>query len=91
MVALLEAAKKHGIEHVYLHVFTDGRDTRPSSAAKYLETLEAELKRIGLGQIASIAGRYYAMDRDHNWGRTDKSFNVLIKREGKNILQPPMR
>ena len=83
MVALLEAAKKHGIEHVYLHVFTDGRDTRPSSAAKYLETLEAELKRIGLGQIASIAGRYYAMDRDHNWERTDKSFNVLIKREGK--------
>lgn len=83
MVALLEAAKKHGIERVYLHVFTDGRDTRPSSALTYLEHLESEIKRIGIGKIASIAGRYYAMDRDHNWDRTDKSFNVLIKREGK--------
>lgn len=83
MVALLEAAKKHGIKQVYLHVFTDGRDTRPSSALKYLESLETEIKRIGIGKIASIAGRYYAMDRDHNWDRTDKSFNVLIKRDGK--------
>ena len=83
MVALLEAAKKHGVKQVYLHVFTDGRDTRPSSALKYLESLETEIKKIGIGKIASIAGRYYAMDRDHNWERTDKSFNVLIKREGK--------
>jgi 2,3-bisphosphoglycerate-independent phosphoglycerate mutase len=83
MIALLEAAKKHGITKVYLHVFTDGRDTRPSSAEKYLESLESEIKRIGVGKIASIAGRYYAMDRDHNWDRTDKSFNVLVKREGK--------
>lgn len=83
MVALLEAAKKHGVENVYLHVFTDGRDTRPSSAGKYLDYLEGEIKRIGLGKIASISGRYYAMDRDHNWDRTDKSFNVLVKRQGK--------
>ncbi len=82
-MALLQAAKQHGVEKVYLHVFTDGRDTRPSSAQKYLEYLEAEIKRIGLGKIASIAGRYYAMDRDHNWDRTDKSFNVLVKRDGK--------
>lgn len=83
MIALIEAAKKHGVEKVYLHIFTDGRDTRPSSAATYIEHLETEIKRIGLGQIASIAGRYYAMDRDHNWDRTDKSFNVLTKREGE--------
>lgn len=83
LVALLEAAKKHGVENVYIHIFTDGRDTRPSSAEKYIEYLEGEISRIGLGKIASIAGRYYAMDRDHNWDRTEKSFNVLVKRDGK--------
>jgi 2,3-bisphosphoglycerate-independent phosphoglycerate mutase len=82
MVALLEAAKKHGVQKVYLHVFTDGRDVRPSSAKIYLEQLESEIKRIGLGSIASISGRYYAMDRDHNWTRTDKTFDVMTKRVG---------
>lgn len=82
MIALLEAAAKHGVEKVYLHLFADGRDVRPSSAEKYLTHLENEITRIGIGKIASIAGRYYAMDRDHNWDRTDKSFLVLTKRIG---------
>lgn len=82
MLALVKAAKKHGVTKLYLHIFTDGRDVKPASAKKYLAELESELKNIGLGQIASIAGRYYAMDRDHNWDRTDKSFRVLTRREG---------
>ena len=83
MIALIEAAKRHGVTKVYLHLFTDGRDTRPSSAGKYLDQLESELARIGVGKIASLAGRYYAMDRDHNWERTDKSFTVLTQRTGQ--------
>jgi len=83
LIALVKAAKKHGVTKLYIHAFMDGRDTRPTSAEKYLDHLEAELNEIGLGKIASISGRYYAMDRDHNWDRTDKTFNVLIKREGK--------
>lgn len=83
LVALVKAAKKHGVTKLYIHAFLDGRDTRPTSATKYLDHLEKELGEIGLGQIASISGRYYAMDRDHNWDRTDKTFDVLIKRSGK--------
>lgn len=82
MVALLKAAKEHGVKKVYLHVFTDGRDVRPSSAKTYLAQLESEIKSIGLGKIVSISGRYYAMDRDHNWDRTDKTFDVMTKRQG---------
>jgi 2,3-bisphosphoglycerate-independent phosphoglycerate mutase len=82
MLALVKAAKKHGVTKLYLHIFTDGRDVKPTSAKKYLAELESELAEIGLGKIASIAGRYYAMDRDHNWDRTDKSFHVLTRREG---------
>jgi 2,3-bisphosphoglycerate-independent phosphoglycerate mutase len=83
LVALVQAAKKHGVARVYIHAFTDGRDTKPRSAIKYVRDLENDLKKIGLGKIASIAGRYYAMDRDHNWERTDKSFTVLTQRTGK--------
>ena len=75
--SLLRAAKEYGVERVYLHVFTDGRDTLPQTAKKYVQELEAFIAEIGLGQIASISGRYYAMDRDHNWERTDKTFDVL--------------
>ncbi len=83
LIALVKAAKKHGVKKLYIHAFMDGRDTRPTSAEKYLDHLETELNQIGLGQIASISGRYYAMDRDHNWDRTDQTFNVLVNRAGK--------
>lgn len=85
MVALLEAAKKHGVKKVYLHVFTDGRDVKPKSALAYLESLQEDITRIGIGTIASIAGRYYAMDRDHNWERTDKAFEILTSRTGRSF------
>lgn len=82
-IAAIKAAKKHGVQKVYLHVFTDGRDVKPSSAKKYLEQLESDIKELGLGKIASLSGRYYAMDRDHNWDRTDLTFDAMTKRAGK--------
>ncbi len=81
--ALLKAAKLYGLKKVYLHVFTDGRDTLPQSGLTYIKELEDKIKEIGIGKIASISGRFYAMDRDHNWDRTDKSFEVLTAGKGK--------
>ncbi|MDR0462635.1 MAG: 2,3-bisphosphoglycerate-independent phosphoglycerate mutase [Pseudomonadales bacterium] len=77
LVALLRAAKKHGVKKVYIHVFTDGRDTLPSSAKKYVKWLREQINEIGIGKISSISGRYYAMDRDHNWDRIDQTFELL--------------
>jgi 2,3-bisphosphoglycerate-independent phosphoglycerate mutase len=80
---LLKAASKHGVTKAYLHLYTDGRDVLPKSAKKYVAELEAKIAEIGLGKIASIGGRYYAMDRDHNWDRVDKAFEVLTQKGGK--------
>jgi 2,3-bisphosphoglycerate-independent phosphoglycerate mutase len=78
LLALIRAAKSYGLEKVYVHVFSDGRDTLPKSAKKYVAWLQVELEKIGLGKIASISGRYFAMDRDHNWDRVDKAFNMIM-------------
>jgi len=88
--ALLKAAKLYGIEKIYIHVFTDGRDTLPKAAIRYVQGLQEFIDNLGVGKIASVSGRYYAMDRDHNWDRTDKTFQLLIKGKGKrykNIRQ----
>ncbi|RZT00966.1 2,3-bisphosphoglycerate-independent phosphoglycerate mutase [Cuneatibacter caecimuris] len=82
LYALLELAKKNGLEKVFVHCFLDGRDTPPSSAKEYAEQLQAEMDRIGTGRIASVAGRYYAMDRDNNFDRTRKAYDALTKGEG---------
>ncbi len=79
VVELIKAAKLYGINKIYIHVFTDGRDTLPKSAVRYIKQLEEAIAEIGVGKIASISGRYYAMDRDHNWDRTDKAFTLLTK------------
>ena len=81
--ALLKAAKSYGIKKIYIHVFTDGRDTLPKSAIRYVEELQDFIDKLEVSKIASISGRYYAMDRDHNWDRTDKTFDLLIKGKGK--------
>lgn len=81
--ALLKAAKNYGIKKIYIHVFTDGRDTLPQSAINYVEELQEFINKLKISKIASISGRYYAMDRDHNWDRTDKTFDLLIKGKGK--------
>lgn len=80
---LLELAKKQGIEKVYVHCFLDGRDTPPASGKEYVEKLEAKMKEIGVGAVASVAGRYYAMDRDNRWDRVEKAYNALVKGVGE--------
>ena len=67
LYGIVEMAKKNGLDKVYIHAFLDGRDVPPSSAAEYMEEAVAELKKIGLGKIATISGRFYAMDRDNAW------------------------
>jgi len=83
LYALLESAKRHGAAKVLVHVFTDGRDTLPKSGLQYVLKLEKFMQKLDLGEIASISGRYYAMDRDHNWQRTDKVFALLTKGRGQ--------
>lgn len=82
--ALLELAKRHGLTKVYVHAFLDGRDVPPSSALGYIEALEAKMKEIGVGSISTIAGRYYAMDRDKRWERVEKAYNAMVCRQGES-------
>ncbi len=86
LYALLQLAKQEGVEKVYVHAFLDGRDVPPSSAAEYLEELEAKLREIGVGKIATISGRYYAMDRDKRWDRVQKAYNAIALGDG--VKQP---
>ncbi|MBQ9604858.1 MAG: 2,3-bisphosphoglycerate-independent phosphoglycerate mutase, partial [Firmicutes bacterium] len=79
---LLELAKRNGLEKVYVHAFLDGRDTPPTSGKSFLEELEAKMKGIGVGEIATISGRYYAMDRDNNWDRVEKAYKALTEGVG---------
>jgi len=80
--ALLMLCRKMNFDHVFVHVFSDGRDTPPKSASKYIQALEAGLREAGLGQIGSVIGRYYAMDRDTNWDRIKIAYDGLTKCEG---------
>ncbi|MBN1263144.1 MAG: 2,3-bisphosphoglycerate-independent phosphoglycerate mutase [Candidatus Pacebacteria bacterium] len=82
--ALLSLAKRAGISRVLVHVFTDGRDTLPKSALRYIRELEDFMQKLNLGKIASVCGRYYAMDRDENWERTDLALGAMIKGEGRS-------
>ena len=82
LIALLDMAKKNGLKNVYVHAFTDGRDTDPQSAKGYIETVEKHMKEIGVGKFASISGRYYAMDRDKRWERVEKAYNAIVLAEG---------
>ena len=80
---LLELAKRNGLEKVYVHCFLDGRDTPPESGKGYVEQLEAKMKEIGVGEVASVMGRYYAMDRDKRWDRVEQAYKALTRGEGK--------
>lgn len=82
LFALVRLAKKHGLEKVYIHGFLDGRDVAPDSALGYIRRTEEVLTEIGVGQFASISGRYYAMDRDKRWERVELAYDVLVKGEG---------
>lgn len=82
--ACADFAIQQGLTKVYFHAFLDGRDTPPRSADKYLAELEEKLKEVGLPRIATISGRYYAMDRDKRWDRVEKAYNCLLLGEGKS-------
>ncbi|MBR4993930.1 MAG: 2,3-bisphosphoglycerate-independent phosphoglycerate mutase [Lachnospiraceae bacterium] len=82
LYALIEMAKRNGLENVFVHCFLDGRDTPPTGGKGYAEELEAEMKKIGVGKIATVSGRYYAMDRDNNYNRVEIAYNALTKGEG---------
>jgi len=89
LFAFLRAAKDAGIQKVALHMFTDGRDTAPQSAAEYLKQLEDILKEVGIGFIATVSGRFYAMDRDSNWDRLSKVEQAIFECKGKVCTVPP--
>lgn len=82
LYGILELAKKKGLKDVYIHAFLDGRDVPPSSAAEYADKLLDKLKEIGIGKVATVEGRYYAMDRDNNWDRVKKAYDSLVAGEG---------
>lgn len=86
---LLELAKRQGIENVYVHCFLDGRDTPPASGKSYVEQLEAKMKEIGVGAVASVMGRYYVMDRDNRWDRVEKAYLALTKGIGERAASGP--
>lgn len=86
--ALLELAKKEGLSEVYVHAFLDGRDVAPDSAVGYLTQLQEKIKEVGIGRIATVQGRYYAMDRDKRWDRVEKSYRAMVYGEGPAYQDP---
>ena len=85
LYALLKMAKKYNLENAFVHAFTDGRDTSPHGGAEYLKEFEQKADEIGIGSIASIVGRYYAMDRDNRWERTELAYDLLVHGEGNEV------
>lgn len=88
LYALLELAKREDVDKVYVHAFLDGRDVPPDSAIGYIEELLAKMKELGVGQLATVQGRYYAMDRDRRWDRTEKAYRAMVYGEGKGSRDP---
>jgi 2,3-bisphosphoglycerate-independent phosphoglycerate mutase len=88
--ALLELAAQHGLEKVYLHVFLDGRDAPRDSGQGFVEDLISKTKKLGVGQIVTLAGRFYAMDRDNNWDRTERTYLAMTKGLAEEEFEDPL-
>ena len=88
LYALLEMAKREGVTDVCIHCFMDGRDTPPQSGAGFLEALQREIRRISLGRIATVSGRYYAMDRDKRWDRIERAKSAMVDGAGEKSTDP---
>lgn len=86
--ALIENAKKQGVEKIYIHAFTDGRDVAPDSAAGFIQKLQDDVAEIGAGELATISGRFYAMDRDNRWPRVKKAYDAIFRGEGVKTADP---
>lgn len=89
LTALLEEAKRARLHEVYLHLCLDGRDVPPESAMRYLERLANDLTRIGVGQVATLMGRYYGMDRDKRWDRVEKAYRAMVEGKGPTARSAP--
>ena len=88
LYALLEMAKERGLARVFVHPIFDGRDTPPDSGEHYLGDLLAKMEQIGVGEVATVVGRYYAMDRDNRWERVERAFRAMVRGEGKENSDP---
>lgn len=88
LFALLWLCKNQNFDRVFIHIFTDGRDSPPKSALTYISNVQDEMSRVGIGTIASISGRYFAMDRDHRWERTKKVYEALTQGKGQTAVSP---
>jgi 2,3-bisphosphoglycerate-independent phosphoglycerate mutase len=88
LYALLRMAKQNGVQDAFVHVFLDGRDTPPTKGIDYLAALEQKMREYGIGKIATIAGRYYAMDRDKRWDRIQKVYDAMVNAEGLKAKDP---
>ena len=90
LYALLRMARQNGVDRVFVHCFMDGRDTLPTSGASYIEQLQQKMREYGVGKVASVEGRYYAMDRDRRWERVEKAFAAMVegKGEGGTYVDP---
>ncbi len=86
LIGLIKLTKELGVEKIYVHAITDGRDTPPKSALTYINKLEKAMEEIGAGTIATVSGRYFAMDRDNNWDRTEKAYRAVVFGEGDKHL-----
>lgn len=85
LYGLLRLCKEHGIENVYIHAFTDGRDTAPESGIIYAKELQEKIDEIGVGNLSSVVGRYYAMDRDNRWERVQLAYDLLVNGKGETF------
>lgn len=88
LYGILELCKKEGLSNVYVHPFLDGRDTPPASGKDYVAELVDKMAEIGVGKVASLSGRYYAMDRDNRWDRVEKAYAALVYGEGEQAADP---
>ena len=88
LYALLEMAKREKVEQVFVHAFTDGRDEPPESGAEYVGALVRKMEELGVGRVATITGRYFAMDRDKRWPRVERAFRAMVTGEGRHASDP---
>lgn len=84
LFALLDLAREYGVSRVFIHAFLDGRDVSPDNAVVYIKELESKLQQLGLGRIATVTGRYYAMDRDNRWDRVEKAYQAMV--DGRGVM-----
>ena len=88
LYGLLELARRHGLTKVYVHALLDGRDVPPASGKDFVAACAEKMKEIGVGEIATVMGRYYAMDRDNRWERVEKAYSAMVYREGVQAADP---